>query len=722
MVKPSVRVLLVGGLPGTRLLQRQLNPAGSEPLAITCIERMDQAVQHLSANRFDIVLLDFALPDRHGAKIVQLVRRRDARIPVVWLSPSKSDAPDLEILRRDTPEFMVESRDNPQAIRRAIHYAVLQERHERALRESEERFRIASEASHAMVYDIDVETRHARFLHGLSELLGYARDENSQNKDWWFSQIHTDDLPSVLDQLEAARDRGTDYCIRYRMRHQDGNYIIVEDSGRNVFGRDGRAIRSVGSVVDVTKRVEASESLRQNEQRYRDLADELEQLVEARTADLWKLNRTLEMITNCGKAMVRETSEQALLEDICRIIVGVGGYQVAWIGFGRHDAASTIRIAAQAGQAGVCLKNMRYSWAEGDLSISAGKAIHTGNPCGHCGLQTNPAGESHCDYLSSIALPLKSQESTFGALTICSSAESAFDELQVQVLQELADDLAFGLIALRTRTELNTAMQDLEQQSLQLRNLAAELTQAEERERKRLAEAIHDELQQLLVAAKFCADTLEGGIQNAALKESAQQLNHLLGEAIESSRSLTFELSPPVLHNAGLAKALNYLGRRMEAKHGLVVNVRADESAEPELEELKILLFQSTRELLFNVVKHANVRTADVEMRRFEDNFVRITVSDSGTGFDPEKSGSEISQSGFGLFSIRGRLALIGGNLQVKSAPGAGSRCIMTAPLGRAAPSGASAWEVPAASNAKPRSGLMRAGHSVLKKNYRGSK
>jgi len=561
MFEPSVRVLLVGGLPNTPLLKERL-AAVAQNMEITTAG--PEALECLGNSPFDIALLDIPFSDTTRIEVLRANRSRQLHMPILWLSNSPPDAPELETSGNE-PAYMVESRENPQAIVQAIRYSVLRNRHEKTLHE--------------------------------------------------------------------------------------------------------------------------------------------------RTEDLRDLNRTLEMITDCSKDIVRATSEEELLEDICREIVNVGAYQFAWIGFARNDPAKTILPVAQAGQAGVCLKKIRSSWVEDDWGTSAGEAIRSGAVSIRRGFQKNLKGQAQCGYCSSIALPLRKQDEIFGALVICSSKQFAFDEAHVPILQELAEDLAFGVAALRTRAELAAALQDLEQQSLQLRALAVELTQAEERERKRLAQAIHDDLQQLLVACKFCADTLAGGIKTLSLQETALQLNDFLNQAIESARSLSFELSPPILHNTGLAKALHYLARRMEVKHGLTVKVHTVEDAEPQSEELRILLFQSARELLFNVVKHAGVKTAEIDLRRFKEDHVQIMVSDSGVGFDPATCASEISQNGFGLFSIRGRLDLMGGRLDIQSSPGAGSRFIMTVPLNKAA--------LP--DHSKPKCGLLRAGHRTPR-NSRKSK
>src|SRR5690606_18132098 len=138
----------------------------------------------------------------------------------------------------------------------------------------------------------------------------------------------------------------------------------------------------------------------------------------------------------------------------------------------------------------------------------------------------------------------------------------------------------------------------------QLRRLASELTNAEQRERRRLAQALHDHLQQIWVAAKMQVGMLSHRPGDDTTGESLERLDNLLKRSIDASRSLTVELSPPILYDAGLAPALHWLSRNMLETHHLQVSVEADEEADPESDNAKAFLFQAVRELLFNVVKH----------------------------------------------------------------------------------------------------------------------
>jgi signal transduction histidine kinase len=220
----------------------------------------------------------------------------------------------------------------------------------------------------------------------------------------------------------------------------------------------------------------------------------------------------------------------------------------------------------------------------------------------------------------------------------------------------------------------------LEFRTRQLRAMVSELAHAEQRERRRLAQVLHDHLQQLLVAARAKVALVGRLVADPEGRQILEDLDGLLDQSIAESRSLTVELSPPVLYEAGLAAALEWLAGQMQTKHGLRVEVDINGRAEHLSEETRVLLFAATRELLFNVVKHAQVDCARLELSGTPGVEVRIVVSDAGAGFDaPDQEGPVLS-SGFGLFSIRERLELIGGRLEIEAAPGQGTRAVLVVP------------------------------------------
>lgn len=233
----------------------------------------------------------------------------------------------------------------------------------------------------------------------------------------------------------------------------------------------------------------------------------------------------------------------------------------------------------------------------------------------------------------------------------------------------------------KAESELQATNEELQRRAERLSRMASELTVAEHRERYRLAQVLHDHLQQLLVAAKLELSTVARKITHVEPRKVLDSVMGLLKESIQESRSLTVELYPPILHEAGLVGGLEWLVRWMQEKHGFEVELDVQGDVNIRREDICILLFQSIRELLFNTVKHSGVSKAHLSVRRKGD-FVQLTIRDEGMGFDPQQlhERTEKMNGGFGLFSIRERLTSLGGHLEIVSAPRAGAKFILKAP------------------------------------------
>lgn len=241
-----------------------------------------------------------------------------------------------------------------------------------------------------------------------------------------------------------------------------------------------------------------------------------------------------------------------------------------------------------------------------------------------------------------------------------------------------------------------------EQRAAQLRVLAAELTRAEEHERHHLAEVLHDHLQQLLVAARMKVALLRRRASDEKVMRSLQQIDEVLNESITESRSLTAELSPPVLYDAGLAAGLEWLAGQMAEKHGLHTELATDPVAERTDEATRVFIFQAVRELLLNVVRHARIDTARVELTPLGDDQLRAVVSDAGVGFDPSTTEDRPMAEGYGLFSIRDRLELLGGRMAVDSSPGQGTRVTIEVACARPVPTPETPAPEPTVAAAEP--------------------
>ena len=230
--------------------------------------------------------------------------------------------------------------------------------------------------------------------------------------------------------------------------------------------------------------------------------------------------------------------------------------------------------------------------------------------------------------------------------------------------------------------EINKARKQLDADVAQLRSLASQLSLAEERERRRLATQLHDHIGQSLIISKAKLDEYRGSDAPSEFIKVLEEVCECLNQVIQDTRTLTFDLSPPVLYLVGFeAAADQWLTDEIQKKYGIKTEFEDDGQHKPLEDDIRTVLFRNVRELLINVVKHARAERVKLSICKL-DTKIHVCIEDDGIGFDPNKVKSIAAASGkFGLFSIRERLEQLGGHVEIDSKPGVGSRITMTAPL-----------------------------------------
>lgn len=232
---------------------------------------------------------------------------------------------------------------------------------------------------------------------------------------------------------------------------------------------------------------------------------------------------------------------------------------------------------------------------------------------------------------------------------------------------------------LRDVTEECIAQEELRRSQETLRELGAQLALTEQRERREIAIALHDSLGQTLAFSKMKLGSIADSAGSQS--EDIEEVIDLIDDAIRSTRSLTSQLSPPVLDGMGLIPAFEWLAEDMMKLHS--VAIRIDCGADPGRfeEEIEATLFQATRELLNNAIKHADPEQVSLHFT-LKDDLISIVVEDDGDGFDPSSLRESRSphDGGFGLLNVQSRIGYLGGELQIESAPGAGSTIRLICP------------------------------------------
>jgi len=305
---------------------------------------------------------------------------------------------------------------------------------EDALRESEERFR---SAMHYSPIGMALVSRSGEYLEvnpALCAIVGYSAEELLATG--FESVTHPDDYPADRVATQRMLDREVDSIRRVkRYRHKDGRIRWAQVNSSLVLDEDGAPRYFVSQIQDITERKRADE-------------------------DLQRANRALHTISNCNQVLVHATDEATLLREVCQVMVRDGGYSVAWVGFSEADATSEVKTVAIA--SGEKDGAARIAWAtQGGEQMAA--AIRTGEPAVCKDFRASTVSGPWRDeavrlgYRSCVALPLVTDGRAFGALTLCSGEETSFDLSEATLLKELADDLAFGIVALRARVNQRQA-------------------------------------------------------------------------------------------------------------------------------------------------------------------------------------------------------------------------------------------------------------------------
>jgi PAS domain S-box-containing protein len=235
-------------------------------------------------------------------------------------------------------------------------------------------------------------------------------------------------------------------------------------------------------------------------------------------------------------------------------------------------------------------------------------------------------------------------------------------------------------IDISEKKEAEDALRDHQEQLLAL---TAELSLAEERERRRIAGELHDQIGQTLAFAKIKLDVLHHALDSTGHARSIAEIRQAIETSIQEVRTLTFQISPPLLYELGFEAALDWLCEWALDTHGLEVQLQDDWEQDELAEEIRSTLFQAVRELLINIAKHGQTKKAEISLRKSVGDMI-LQVTDRGAGFDVTKLAvKKVNKGGFGLFNIRQRIGYLGGEFRIESEPGKGTRVTLVVPLPR---------------------------------------
>ncbi|MBC7945284.1 MAG: PAS domain S-box protein, partial [Burkholderiales bacterium] len=548
--------------------------------------------------------------------------------------------PDGEVLGTIAIYMPAPYRPSERAVRLTDLYArlasetIARSRYSAALRDSEARYRALIEVSPQIIWAAQPDGYIIYCNESWSEYTGLTMAESEGNG--WTQAIAPEHVTRVSNAWMQAASSGEQYEVEVPFRRaSDGQFRWHLARGLPLRDERGNILSWIGVAIDIDDRKHAEEALRKAH------AD-LEARVVERTAEWSEANKFL----------------QALLDNVQDAIVAC-------------DESGTLTLF---NPASLRLHGLPQAplpaaqWAEHyELYYADGK--------------TRMATEDIPLFRALRGERVRNVEMVIApkrgpARTLLASGQAFHDDRGVK----LGAVVSMYDISERKQAEqaLRKAHNELERRATQLGTLAAQLTQAEAKERRRIAQLLHDDLQQLLLSGKFRLSSLK----SRAPDVDFTPVMEIFDQSIQASRSLSVELSPPALYQLDFAGSLEWFAQRIKAQYGLDVAVKA-RGPDPALpDEMKTLLFQALNELLVNVVKHAGADRARIDAStRWRGAWLVVRVEDDGAGFDArELSG----KAGFGLFGIRERFEYLGGNVAVYSHVGRGTRVAIIVPTGKA--------------------------------------
>ena len=500
---------------------------------------------------------------------------------------------------------------------------------EQQLRDSQQRLRFTLEAAHVGTWQWDLRGNAIEWSANMEPIHGLAPGSFDGLFESYMARVHAEDRQPVRQAIRRALAGRDEYRVEYRYHPDDASTLWMESRGRVVRDQHGEPVQVTGVCINTTERKRAEQALRDSEQRFRAIFHGAQDPVLVYSVD-------------------EHGQPGAFLE--------VNDAALAFYGYSERQFQSmTVRDLIVSSQILEHFPDYVQRLRRGESVLA--QSVHRRRD----GRTVDVEARAHLISLNGVTAILS---------VVRDITHHKRQQEQLLSFNELLER------EVRHRTE------ELSRRARQLQAMAKELTDAEQRERRRLAQLLHDDLQQLLVAARLRLAAARGHGQGDVAQTIAEA-EQLIGQSIETSRSLSTELAPPALHDLGLPAALRWLARWCRQQWRLEVEARCADQANPDDQQVRVLIFNAVRELLLNVVKHAHARHAQLVLD-IEHGQLTCVVQDQGEGFDPAQVRARQAGSGFGLFSIQQRLELLGGQVHVDSAPGRGTQVRLTVPIDNA--------------------------------------
>jgi len=526
--------------------------------------------------------------------------------------------------------------------------------------------------AHDAVLVRDLNHRTTFWNHGAEVLYGFTREEVLGKPIHEFLRT---DFPEPFDDIIEKVGRTGNW--EGELRHHTGfeRLKIVDSRWALQTGQNGELVGYLEVNRDITARKMAEEAF-------------------------GKTDRAFRTLSECNQALVRQASEIELLQQVCRIVVGVGGYRMAWVGLARNDEGKAVEPVASAGYDQGYLEQAAITWADTERGGGpTGTAIRTGKITSSQNALINPfyapwrSEGIKRGYAASIALPLVVERKIIGALTIYASEPDAFDEAEAGLLSNLADNLAYGISSIRIAEERRRSGEELKQYASRLEVINQELQDFAFIASHDLQEPLRKIQTFCDLAQRRCASALDSTGQQYLdrVVNSAIRMRQLLNDLLEFSRAAEQPGSFKTINLEEIVQdAADIFEEQLKVEGGTV-----EVTNMPEIEANESQMLRLFQNLIGNALKYRGDEDPRIRIsaNRVGQGDCEICVRDNGIGFDPQYTDvifkpfqrlhgrKEYGGTGMGLAICRKIVERHRGGIDAESEPGKGTVFKLRLPL-----------------------------------------
>ena len=630
MTMASKRVLLVeDNRADAVLLQNMLLQVPSASFDLIWADRLQKALDRLGQESFDVILLDLALPDSDGLATLERVKAVSKATPIVIMTGLADEQLGMQAIRQGAQDYLVKGSLNGRAVARAIHYAIDRRRAEEELRQAQmrEMAATAAAATAQVAHDTIKAMTEGVALLDLAGRIVSINPAMEQLSGFATDAVRDRPLAELLPSLLAGDELSAAEAALREL--QSGRLPVLTPFTLRARGQEIPVVPST-AFVDGPDGRPSSIVLT-----LRDIAE----VKRAQQAMEISEKKYRELVENANSVIMRRKPDGTItfFNEYAQTFFGYREDEI----LGRNVLGT---IVPEVDSAGNRLDTLIRE-------IGRHPEAHTNNE------NENQCRDGRRVWMQWTNRALRNE---YGDV----------DEV-----------LCVGIDATQRRDaeERNFRYQE------QLRSLAARLASTEEEERWRVSRQIHDTVIQSLSLSNIKLGAAARAAEDAGLSAEQMKLGivrELIVEAIAQCRLLMSDLTPPLLYELGLKAALEHLVAKLQRQHDVRIELEDDGASQSLDNALRGLLFQATRELVVNALKHANASEVTITTRS-DGSLIRVCVRDNGTGIDPSKTEPRGAgqEGGFGLFSIRERVEGLGGHLHIQSSPGKGTTITIAAPF-----------------------------------------